>query len=132
MPPAVIAVPPMPKLRAFDLDATMNSPRETSCWARNRLPPGAVSRKPSPVAVPSEVRSKPSVDSATAQPPFSSPMIADAATRASDRNTSLKPESPVIWISGRTSTPGWFIGSAKYVMPRCLGTSGSVRASSIP
>ena len=40
-------------------------------------------------------------------------MIADAGTRASEKNTSLKPDSPVIWISGRTSTPGWFIGSAK-------------------
>ena len=104
---------PVPKLRALLFEAAMNSPTEASCCCRNLLPPGALSRNPCPLAVPSDVRSKPSVDSATAHPPFSSPMIADAGTRASEKNTSLKPDSPVIWISGRTSTPGWFIGSAK-------------------
>ena len=39
---------------------------------------------------------------------------------------------PFIWRTDRTSTPGWCIGRTKYVMPRCLGTSQSVRARSSP
>ena len=34
-------------------------------------------------------------------------------TRASVRNTSLNEACPFIWRSGRTSTPGWCIGSTK-------------------
>ncbi len=59
-------------------------------------------------------------------------MTASAGTRASSKNTSLKSARPVISRSGRTSTPGWSIGKAKYVMPWCFGASGLVRASSIP
>ena len=40
--------------------------------------------------------------------------------------------SPVIWRSGRTSTPGWRIGNQKNEMPRCFGTSQLVRAMSMP
>ena len=29
---------------------------------------------------------------------------------------------------GRTSTPGWVIGTRRKLMPLCLGASGSVRA----
>ena len=46
--------------------------------------------------------------------------------------TSLKCASPEICRSGRTLTPSASIGSTNIVSPRCLGTSGSVRASSSP
>ena len=52
--------------------------------------------------------------------------------RTSSRKTSLKWLSPVICLSGRTSTPGWRIGHQKNEMPRCFGTSQFVRATSIP
>ena len=47
--------------------------------------------------------------------------------RAPVRNTSLKSALPFIWRSGRTSTPGCFIGTSRYEMPACFGASGSVR-----
>ena len=59
-------------------------------------------------------------------------MIARRGTRASLRNTSLNIAWPVISRSGRTSTPGWCMSSAKHVMPWCFGTSGFVRAISMP
>ena len=40
--------------------------------------------------------------------------------------------SPVIWRSGRTSTPGASIGIASIEMPLCGGASGSVRTSAMP
>ena len=40
--------------------------------------------------------------------------------------------SPVICRSGRTSTPGCFMGRKKKLIPRCLGTSQFVRAISMP
>ena len=40
--------------------------------------------------------------------------------------------SPVISVSGRTVTPGAFMSTRKYVMPSCLGLSGSVRAMQMP
>ena len=40
--------------------------------------------------------------------------------------------SPVISRSGRIVTPGWSSGKANHEIPACLGTSKSVRASSIP
>jgi len=52
--------------------------------------------------------------------------------RTSEKNTSLNSASPVICRSGRTSTPGAFMSTTKYVSPLCLGASGSVRASSSP
>ena len=52
--------------------------------------------------------------------------------RTSSRKTSLKACSPVMSTRGRISTPGTSIGHTKYEMPRCLGASGSVRASRIP
>ena len=55
-----------------------------------------------------------------------------AGTRARSMKTSLNDWWPFIWRSGRTVTPGWCMGSTKQVMPRCLGTSRSVRASRIP
>jgi hypothetical protein len=44
----------------------------------------------------------------------------------------LNEACPFICRSGRTSMPGCRIGSTKQVMPRCLGTLASVRASSSP
>ena len=44
----------------------------------------------------------------------------------------MKWDSPVIWRIGRMSTPSCFIGHQKNEMPRCLGTSQSVRAMSMP
>ena len=58
--------------------------------------------------------------------------LAGLRTRASVMNTSLNSDSPVIWWIGRTSTPGWRIGKMKKLIPRCLGTSQSVRATSSP
>ena len=52
--------------------------------------------------------------------------------RAPVKYTSLNSASPVSWRSGRTSTPGWCMSMMKYVRPRCLGASGSVRVSSRP
>ena len=71
----------------------------------------------------------------SARPPSpraASPTTWSTGTRAPDKNTSLNDAQPFICRSGRTSTPGWRIGKAKNVMPLCLGTSGSVRASSMP
>jgi hypothetical protein len=59
---------------------------------------------------------------------LTSPTTALAGTRTSSKNTSLKPAWPVICISGRTVIPADFISTRKYVMPRCFGASGSVRA----
>ena len=52
--------------------------------------------------------------------------------RTSVKKTSLNSASPVIWKSGRTSTPGAFMSTRKAVMPLCLGTSGLVRAMMQP
>ena len=51
-------------------------------------------------------RSPDSVELATFHPSPSAPMRQASGTRAPSRYTSLKSCSPVIWISGRTSTPG--------------------------
>jgi len=45
--------------------------------------------------------------------PGSGSDLASLGTRASDRNTSLNDECSFIWCTGRTSTPGWCIGSTK-------------------
>ena len=55
-----------------------------------------------------------------------------SGTRTSVMYTSLNSASPVIWRSGRTSTPAACMSSAKYVMPLCLGASGSVRVDEHP
>ena len=54
------------------------------------------------------------------------------ATRTSVKNTSLNDAPPLIWRIGRTSMPGRSIGMTNAVMPRCFGTSTSVRAISSP
>src|SRR5579875_2563856 len=70
--------------------------------------------------------------SAVPQPLPTPPTTASASRRTSSRNTSLNSASPEIWRSPRTVTPGASIGTMNIVSPRCLGTSGSVRASSSP
>ena len=55
-----------------------------------------------------------------------------AGTRAPSNTTS--PNSlvmPLIIFSGMRCTPGWSIGTANAEMPLCLGTSWSVRASTM-
>ena len=49
------------------------------------------------------------------------------APPTSVKNTSLNDAPPVIWRSGRTSTPGACMSTTKPVRPLCLGTFGSVR-----
>ena len=73
-----------------------------------------------------------SVATATFHPSPSRPSMWSWRTRASVKNTSLNSASPVIWNSGRTSTPGVRMSITKYDMPLCFGWSGSVRAISIP
>ena len=73
------------------------------------------------------VRSFISVVIETRQPSPMSPMRSASAMRTSVRYTSLNSASPVIWRSGRTSTPGACMSTMKYVRPLCFGRSGSVR-----
>ena len=80
---------------------------------------------------PMSVDSLASVVRATGQPWSSSPTTSVIGTRTSVRNTSLKCAAPLIWRSGRTSTPGDRMSSSRYEMPRCFGASGSVRTSRI-
>lgn len=79
-----------------------------------------------------EGRSWDSVVRPTAQPPCSVPTRLACGTRASARDTSLNDARLFISRSWRTSAPAWRIGKTRNEMPRCLGTSGSVRANSIP
>ncbi|CAB4925166.1 unannotated protein [freshwater metagenome] len=78
------------------------------------------------------VRSPPSAALTTFQPAPTGPRRYSSGIRTPSRNTSLKSTSPVMWMSGRTNTPGASIGHAKHVMPCRFGTSGSVRATSNP
>ena len=78
------------------------------------------------------LRSFISVVIATCQPSFTFPSRWSSGTRTSVRNTSLKLAPPVIWRSGRTSTPGACMSIRNAVMPRCLGARGSVRQSTSP
>ena len=66
------------------------------------------------------------------QPPPTGPTAASASSATSSKKTSLNSGSPEIWRSGRIVTPGASIGTRNIVRPLCFGTSGSVRASSIP
>ena len=94
--------------------------------------PGDVARPPPPPPPPPiEARSFISVVSATVQPWFTSPRRWSSGTRTSVKNTSLNVAPPVIWRSGRISTPGAFMSTTKPVRPLCLGRSGSVRADDL-
>ena len=75
-------------------------------------------------------RSWPSAVMATSQPRFSGPNRWSAGMRTSVRKSSLKPEAPLNWRIGRTSTPVVRRSSKNAEIPRCLGAFGSVRASS--
>ena len=55
---------------------------------------------------PIDTRSFMSVVNDTRQPSPTSPRRSASGMRTSVRNTSLNSASPVIWRSGRTSTPG--------------------------
>ncbi len=79
-----------------------------------------------------ETRSFISVVTATRHPSPSPPMRDESGTRTSVKKTSLNSASPVIWKSGRTSTPGAFMSTRKAVIPLCLATSGFVRATMRP
>ena len=85
-----------------------------------------------PTPPPIETRSFISVVTATRHPSPSAPSRADSGMRTSVKKTSLNSASPVIWYSGRTSTPGLSMSIRNAVIPLCLGTSGFVRASSSP
>ena len=74
-----------------------------------------------------EDRSFMSVVSATDHPWLTSPRRWSSGTFTSLKNTSLNDAPPVIWRSGRTSTPGACMSTMKPVSPLCLGRSGSVR-----
>ena len=87
---------------------------------------------PAPLAAPIVVRSFMSVVIETRQPSPTSPIRSASAMRASVKYTSLNSASPVIWRRGRTSTPGACMSTMKYVRPLCFGSSGSVRATSMP
>ena len=55
-----------------------------------------------------------------------------SSTRTSVKNTSLKEAPPVIWRSGRTSTPGACMSTRNMVRPLCLGLSVAVRVMISP
>ena len=83
-------------------------------------------------APPIDTRSFISVVSDTRQP---SPTLAEplgVGMRTSVKYTSLNSASPVIWRSGRTSTPGACMSTTKSVSPCASAASGSVRATSMP
>ena len=58
----------------------------------------------------------------TSQPPFSGPRRQSAGTMTSVKKTSSNSEPPVIWRSGRISTPGRRMSKRKNEMPRCFGS----------
>jgi len=50
-------------------------------------------------------------------------------TTTSSRKSSQNSAWPVIWVMGRSSTPGERMSTISIEMPRCLGPVWSVRAS---
>src|SRR5262245_17498488 len=87
--------------RVHDLDSTSNATSWSTCsFQMNDAP-----------------RSLASVVFATRQPSCSAPIRFPAGTSTSSRNTSLNSLSPVIWRSGRISTPFEFIGIASMEIP---------------
>jgi hypothetical protein len=76
-------------------------------------------------------RSLAKVARASRQPSLTGPRTQSSGTNTSSRNTSFSIGSPVMARSGRTTTPGVVMSSRKYVIPRCLATSRSVRAKQI-
>ena len=94
----------------------------------SRIGPEAFGGMIPPIAT----RSFMSVVSDTRQPSPGLPSVSAAGTRASVKNTSLNSASPVIWRSGRTSTPGACMSTTIAVSPACFTASGSVRTTSRP
>ena len=87
---------------------------------------------PPVVPEPMATRSYMSMAVAMRQPLLRSPSRLSAPMRTSVKNTSLKWVPPSIWWMGRTSTPSASMGTMNIEMPACLGTSGSVRAMTMP
>lgn len=63
------------------------------------------------------------------QPSPTRPTTLPALVRASVRKTSLNEECPAALTIGRTTTPGWSMGTSRNDRPRCFAALGSVRAS---
>ena len=84
------------------------------------------------MAPPIETRSFINVVSDTRQPSPGLPRRSSSGMRTSVKNTSLNSASPVIWYSGRTSTPGACMSTTNAVRPACFTASGSVRTTSRP
>ena len=93
----------------------------SSSWSSSRRNPTMSPSRPTP-------RSKARVASATRHPSFTSPTTRSAPVRAPSKNTSLNSEVPVICRMGRTSTPGWSIGTSRYDSP-CGGSDVGVGAA---
>ncbi len=66
---------------------------------------------------------------ATPQPLPTSPSTRSASVVASEKKTSLNSPPPVIWWMGRTSTPGWSMGTSRNDRPLWRADAGSVRAT---
>ncbi len=64
------------------------------------------------------------------QPSPGAPSRCSTGIRTSSQKTSAVSASPLAITMGRTVTPGSLIETRKAEMPLCLGTLGSVRASS--
>ncbi len=77
-------------------------------------------------------RSLASMAIAQRQPSSTWPTTFVAGTRTSVKYTSLNPDPPFIWRSGRMSMPGERKSMMNIVMPRCFGMSGFVRAMTAP
>ena len=58
-------------------------------------------------------RSKPKVAMATSQPRPTVPTMLPAAVSAPSKKTSQYSVSPVAWLIGRTSMPGWSMGTMR-------------------
>ena len=80
----------------------------------------------------SPILSLASVTLARRQPSPSSPTRRLAGRRTSSKNTWLNECAVVMSTMGLIDTPVASMGQMKKEMPRCLGTSGSVRAMRIP
>ena len=96
--------------------AISSSLRAGSSWPRSFQAFTASPMKPEPLAgtpPPMATRSFISVVSTTRQPSPGSLRRSESGMRASVKYTSLNSASPVIWYSGRTSTPGPCMSTTK-------------------
>ena len=136
--PSGPGTPDLAVLRRADVgEAVAPRPRSTASSARPRWPgpggrpaaafqilhrladrAGALRRRSAP---PIDTRSFMSVVSDTRQPSPGSPRRSASGMRTSVKYTSLNSASPVIWRSGRVSTPGACMSTTKAVRPGVLG-----------